>query len=1537
MASDGSQPLQRAAAIASLRRAASAREAPTTSRNRSTSSPSTPHHLSPPSISPTLQIDPQGDVSQDVSLFQQEASSSSLERTASLLARSMAMAKLTGQAPPNRFTNSSSSSSRPGTSSSHPFTFNEPLPSLDLLRERAQARVKAAEELGLAPPPLKRNHTVTGIGGAARILGENDSDREINYRFEQDSSPSSELRPPKTAPAETNTNVGLGVFGSSFDEMSLGSFHSTTHRRQDDVDHNKQQQLESEPSYGRTQARVNLIRKLSARRLAPGSTKDESAQADTTTASSDSPDQQYRRLRAVGGQAGKSRPRSGSVGSLDWRAGAADEAVPEVPKVPEQHLSSSNSVPLIKSNLSPSASSRYLSTMTTTTAANADQSQNSPTNRNFSHSPAMTDATPRTIQNWDITPRATTQNKFDTAPSLDLSPKTESRFHATATSAKPLVVDSPAISPVRRGSQPLSSSVVGRYGPTTDGLLPNHAGVSAIATSSLGLKDAARRRPLPSFGIRAVEDDGSTDLNSDIRRRGSSASSSVAFLDARRRGSDGDHRMFGSIAGSGLRSAGGSFDSGSNLRLVDYLRRSGSGSSSMLLSRGSMSGGEDGSTSSRKGSGKSDMEEIATNSTLSSSGGGLGTHSRSARDVISRDVSTLEQRYLDTVERKREMGLKRSRDGPFPPAQQGYKFPSPTEGTSPWKDEQAASSERQSSQSTSIHERRQRRSPFLSSYAPIPVPDGTPASPIIAVEPISPTSELPPLPSIVAQAGRSAPAGPEDGDNIRRGNLSASSPGKTMSLATVDGSLPNLAATSPRLTTTRASGSPDSEHSWSSQMQRDRSGGSSVDLTTFASERHQQASTKEELPSNRILSHLDQLLGQAENDVTTSQNENFVSHDVNHQGNSLFDQPPRKLLLHTPVLQVVNANTVKDRYLFLFSDLLLIAKPIILDGANGEPIRPTLDSSFIVKSVVELDHLKVMAAEDPNSAAAEKKRRRGKEKPSGLTTFIDRFASDPRKAIASLIQRGGIANDAVSIANCIFTNPELNRDQVGSYLSAPDNRLILSAFVERFKIAGVRIDDALRVFLITLRLPFVTQVAEYVSSVFAMTWTESNGSSGFDPALTTNLVLAIMRLSDALHASADDALFAEPNPNLSVEEFVARVREFDTRMVVPEDLLTSIYASVRRDRIEQGSDNSIFSMTPDIECDISLTPTSLTYRSPSQPITITIPEPDSKFSIKLHGNDLKFDPPILSFAKSRTQSFKVTGTSFGARHMVFVRKGANAPRYQGLPSYKVFSVERAFMQHTFQVSFTNHLDVKRKYMFSTLDAQLRTQWLQAIRQHTSLCLQKPRPATAALEAGEAVAVQVLRDSLIQPDEQPTSLLTSLAAPSPRPNTAAPRFATTSSGLQVGSQTNLPRSRHGTPTRLGAGALTRSQSVSKIYAKEYRYEADLTVDGNHNNSSLAAQKASKSASAAATRRGSRDEAIATSNLLSSVWSKRGHEIVVTTEQNSLLPVVLSFLGAGLPAAPHPMSVQGSAFQLPPVVTNEGSDRSSSTLLMHRQAV
>ena len=591
-----------------------------------------------------------------------------------------------------------------------------------------------------------------------------------------------------------------------------------------------------------------------------------------------------------------------------------------------------------------------------------------------------------------------------------------------------------------------------------------------------------------------------------------------------------------------------------------------------------------------------------------------------------------------------------------------------------------------------------------------------------------------------------------------------------------------------------------------------------------------------------------------------------------------LDVPPRQLLLHSPVLQVVNANTVKDRYLFLFTDILVIAKPLIEDDAAGEPIPPTLATRYLVKSIVELPKLKLTAQANESTEEPVQKR-----KHPLLLTFVDRFANDPRKAVSALIAKAGLSNDAATIANLLFRNPELNRSQLGAYLSMREHKPVLKAYCDRFRMAGVRIEDALRVFITSMRLPNDYAAAEYLLSVFASQWLANNPGTGMtnDSVFASKLVISIMELNDALHSGIDDEtaaagnLFSFPNHAITVDDFIAAFRLKDPHGALPDEHLTRIYLSIRKDRVQQAADNSIAALMPEIEVVMHPTklPSRLTYRSASENISLTLPQPDPKLSIRLVGQDLRFEPSILTFARSRTATFRITPTSLGNKSMLFVKLGATSTFYRNVPVNKTFSVERAFMNHTFQIAFVNHLGVKRKYLFSMGGADAKFTWVETLRKQieTAPLVQEDTPR--ATKVADAVSLQVLRDALIAPEEPvPVLVNTKPTAPNYRPGFVTP-----------------PASRNG--LRSAAG-LQRSNSISKTYAHGLgRAEADLG-EGRRPSGTLL-PGAGAQASAALGRRGSRDDTVV-------VQSRSGTEIITMVQQNSLLPLVLGLASAGAAA-------------------------------------
>ncbi|SCV73391.1 BQ2448_7317 [Microbotryum intermedium] len=1604
----------RSAAIAKLRRAASTRESPSPSSSPSLSAAQFDTPSDSTYSTPVLGGLHRHTASEDTPLVH----AASLERTASLLARSIAMAKLTGTAPP------------PLPSHYHaaplPNFLNTPLPSLDALRERARARLvndDGSSPISTSPntsspsmsPALRRNHTVTGVGGSTQNL-------DIGLGVSVESSVPLDLdgstRPVVLRSASASTRSGRSTAAPS------SSSAATTASLEDDAALNS----------NRAAARVNLMRKLSSRKLASPSQSGRAAAVQVDDAAVEQFASQLPQATVVG-----LRARSASAASERGRANGSNRSplLVQVPAATPLHQSHHpEAEPLHAGN----APLRWPSDWSRETWAEGggdpgdfrgflEATSHSVHGQTLSHGShdvprdlaasqyqnvyevdqggphvqhpdgfQVEDATRRIPDEYDIvTPRphytaphskgnrlsssnmavmrererdqgeqrgpsptasliarkGSEARKFsdDSESSSEVSYDANgfeySRNHAQAYLRRnfPIAVSSP------RSTQP---SLLRRSS------IPQHlvAGSSRQAAQQPSANAAAPPSGAPGFSLIQPFNSANDDSEDDVRRRGSSASSSVAFLT---RGMREPPERSSATSILPMRSDSFAIPQESPARLTDYLP-------SLSPLAGTLGPGL-AEPSSRSGSSSSTEKKVphpdpSSPSSLPPSIASVmkgptapneGTE-QPEEEGDSPHWVLKEKRLTAKIENKRQAGMARSKDGAFPPPEENYQFPSPTAsspGTSseprasqPWQrpdHEDSTDSTKALFEKLAVSPReRQRPSPFPVSYHPLPLPVG---SPIIdadagAVSPMgshfSPQSIQLPAPAPTAPAlqrlGSSEASKAQWFQSAMYKSagvppLVSASPSTEMRRQTSGGSstsrklrqeLLTQDTPSPLAVTTSASpddlARPGTRHSDGSDyssvtMSREGSGSSTLDaLSLYTVEARHAPMHEEDLPSNRIIAKLDSLLG----------TEHLMS---NHQ--TLLDQPPRKLLLHAPVLQVVNAHTVKDRHLFLFTDLLLITKPLIIDDPKtGMPTPSTLASQFIVKSVVELKQLKLQAEDEAHDDAMPPKKRH-----PFLVQFVDRFANDPKRAIATLIQKGGLSSDAATIANLIYRNPDLNRSQVGAYFAQAENRHILRVYIERFRFSGVRIDDALRMFLMAVRLPHNRQSVEYVLGVLAMTWTEVNGATGFDPSLTFNLVVAIMKLNDALHndTSAEGYLFSRPNPSLSVDDFIASFRGSDPRSLVPEDLLTRIYASIRKERIEQASDNTIFSMTPDVEATLTPAklPVSLTYRAPSDPITITIPEPDPKFSIKLHGTDLKFDPPILSFAKSRTQTFRVTGTALGVRAMVLIKTGANAPRYQGLPMNKAFSIERAFMQHKFQVSFTNHLNVKRKYMFSTLNAGLQVAWLRHLRERiVAAVAASPAPA-AALLAAESVAVQVLQDVLIAPDEL-LPLLTAAAA-SPRANLAAPRNRGPSRSRQ---STSTAATRAALTT--SAGALVRSNSVSKVYAAHYKIEADLHPDSGRKKPSSPAI-ATLGSPVIGSPPGQSKEAEALEQLRASPYTKTGEELVLVTEQNSLLPVVLSFLGAGVGTAPLPMSANGSAFQLSPLPSRSGASYPNASFI------
>ncbi|CBQ70105.1 conserved hypothetical protein [Sporisorium reilianum SRZ2] len=620
-----------------------------------------------------------------------------------------------------------------------------------------------------------------------------------------------------------------------------------------------------------------------------------------------------------------------------------------------------------------------------------------------------------------------------------------------------------------------------------------------------------------------------------------------------------------------------------------------------------------------------------------------------------------------------------------------------------------------------------------------------------------------------------------------------------------------------------------------------------------------------------------------------------------------MQDPPRKLLATDPVFQVISATTIKDRYLFLFSDILVVAKPVAAPGAEAgqtmgqmkqAAVLPTLSWKFSVKNILELHRLKVSVTTNSRTASVKTRAQN-----PVLWGFVSHFSKDPDAAVRALVAKTGLEASPASITQLLYQTPELDRHDLTQYLGHPSRREILKAYVSQHRHVGVSIESALRSLLLDLRFPTDLDAFEALLIHFAQSWTQHNASMikpSFTAQIASDLVFAIMALNDALHTGSQagassvtspnfprpvtvvtPGLFSAPCRELSKADFVSVFRQHDPNEVLSDRTLSRIYLSIRSEPLVQALDRYEPRFTVRVKG--GKLPTRLTYAQPAEPVTLVIPAPDPDLAIRLYAQDTTFEPPILTFGTSNEASFTMWTKSLGPKQVVFVRAGRNARFYGGteidvtdspsgaaaedspLPRSFNVSVERAFMKHSFTLtsvspsssSGTDGAGDTKRFMFSFEDADKVERWTRAIKEQAERCIKQKAARFAGnvgtTRATETASLQVLREALIDADAAapPVGLgraMTVSESPAKEPRSAAVgggavRAGHTGLGLGV-----APPSTAG--LRAPTALLDRTTSTSRHYYAASgvgRHERELLIPASSSTTSAESRHTKGSAS------------------------------------------------------------------------------------------
>ncbi|KAK9505516.1 hypothetical protein O3M35_009555 [Rhynocoris fuscipes] len=188
-----------------------------------------------------------------------------------------------------------------------------------------------------------------------------------------------------------------------------------------------------------------------------------------------------------------------------------------------------------------------------------------------------------------------------------------------------------------------------------------------------------------------------------------------------------------------------------------------------------------------------------------------------------------------------------------------------------------------------------------------------------------------------------------------------------------------------------------------------------------------------------------------------------------------------------------------------------------------------------------------------------------KRKKKLLATGTEHFNSKPKKGIQFLQEHNLMSNpvDPHEVVNFLRENPHLDKKMIGEYISNRANLSVLDAFVKSFDFTDMRIDEALRLYLETFRLPGESPLISLVMEHFAEHWHKCNGEPFADADAAFTLAYAVIMLNVDQH---NHNAKKQNNP-MSAEDFKRNLKSVNGGQDFDEEMLDDIYNSIKNDEI----------------------------------------------------------------------------------------------------------------------------------------------------------------------------------------------------------------------------------------------------------------------------------------------------------------------------------------------------------------------------------
>ena len=409
----------------------------------------------------------------------------------------------------------------------------------------------------------------------------------------------------------------------------------------------------------------------------------------------------------------------------------------------------------------------------------------------------------------------------------------------------------------------------------------------------------------------------------------------------------------------------------------------------------------------------------------------------------------------------------------------------------------------------------------------------------------------------------------------------------------------------------------------------------------------------------------------------------------------------RKFICKLEVNQILNLAMAKKRYIFVFNDALFLCK-----GSRQNNIL-----KYQIKNIFETKKLR-FAIPDDDTILEEQ----FLSKNPIVKNAVSQFAVNPIKSLRFLFQQKLLHCSSNSIAFFLHCMPGISKRQVGFFVGMPEHNDILEAYINAIPCYNIRLDQSLRFFLKTIKLPSDNNIINRILCSFAKIWHSRNESLvSFDYIMTLKLVFTLISLNAELHPPMSMEALAEYRNEENMERikqsFFNRFKnndnnennndnnninnlngednkknnnnfinndEINDHYDIPLKLLQDMYESINEEKIEVAPDNVsllkqnqnnfkvTFSYTPRNQTKINSTmemefPTKLYQNEVSGVITVTLPHSNPYIQINIDTQDLKVNPSILTFENSNKAEFTITASkTIGRKLLLFTKKLSEA-------------------------------------------------------------------------------------------------------------------------------------------------------------------------------------------------------------------------------------------------------------------------------------